>query len=134
MVDIVKCPVCGSSTRLRTSKKDGSKFHVCVNWPDCKGKVAFDDWEDDWEEKPLKKKPQHSRPVEHRTSGFAIASLILGVLGISLLAIIFGAIALGETRRPGVEGRGMAIAGIVLGILWIVAGIIVMMFAWVITT
>jgi hypothetical protein len=47
----IKCPICGSKTSLRTSKKDGSKFHVCVNWPDCKGKVAYDeDWDDEWEE------------------------------------------------------------------------------------
>lgn len=42
-----KCPKCGSLTKLRTSKKDGSKFHVCVNYPECKSKVAFDD---EWEE------------------------------------------------------------------------------------
>ena len=42
MTDDIKCPVCGSQTHLRTSKKDGSKFHVCVNWPDCRGKVALD--------------------------------------------------------------------------------------------
>jgi hypothetical protein len=59
--------------------------------------------------------------------GFAIASLVLGLLAFggipfigSLLAIIFGAIALKRIRRdPSLEGRGMAIAGIVLGIIGI---------------
>lgn len=43
MTDDIKCPVCGSLTKLRTSKRDGSKFHVCVNYPKCKGQVAFED-------------------------------------------------------------------------------------------
>jgi ssDNA-binding Zn-finger/Zn-ribbon topoisomerase 1 len=47
MTSDIKCPICGSKTRLRTAKKDDSKFHVCVNYPNCRGKVAF---EDEWEE------------------------------------------------------------------------------------
>lgn len=54
MASDIRCPICGSETRLRTSKKDGSKFHVCVNYPECKGKVAFESEWDDWdEEKPV---------------------------------------------------------------------------------
>ena len=53
-----------------------------------------------------------------RTSGMAIASLVLGILGISILAIIFGAIAISQTNKdPNLKGRGLAIAGLVLGIL-----------------
>ena len=60
MTDEIKCPVCGSETRLRTSKKDGSKFHVCVNYPECNGKVAFDDdWGDDWDYKRPSTKAAH---------------------------------------------------------------------------
>ncbi len=66
--------------------------------------------------------------------GFAIASLVLGILGLgslpfaaSLLAIIFGAVALKRIRRnPGQEGRGMAVAGIILGILGIFVAFIVL--------
>ena len=56
-------------------------------------------------------------PAPH-TSGFSIAALVLGLLGIWPLAIIFGGIGLSQTK-PGrnVSGRGMAIAGLVLGIL-----------------
>jgi uncharacterized membrane protein YvbJ len=68
---------------------------------------------------------------EKRTSGMAIASLILGILGISLLAIIFGGIGISQTGKdPNLKGRGMAVAGLVLGILgfigiifWILAAI-----------
>jgi uncharacterized membrane protein YvbJ len=64
-----------------------------------------------------------------RTSGMAIASLILGILGISILAIIFGAIGISQTNKdPYLKGRGLAVAGLVLGIIgmigivfWIIA-------------
>jgi hypothetical protein len=60
-----------------------------------------------------------------RTSGAAIASLILGILGCvplltGVLAVILGMIGLGATKKPGVGGRGLAIAGLVLGLLSIV--------------
>ena len=63
--------------------------------------------------------------TERRTSGLAIASLILGILGISLLAIIFGAIALNQMGKdPNLSGKGMAIAGLILGIVWIVVSVV----------
>jgi hypothetical protein len=62
--------------------------------------------------------------MPQRTSGVAIASLILGVLGVCPLALIGGLIAtllgiigIAVTGKPGVKGRGLAIAGLVLGIL-----------------
>jgi hypothetical protein len=58
-----------------------------------------------------------------RTSGFAIASFVLALVGAftvvgTLLAVVLGAFALVDLRRrPGqVAGRGYAIAGIVLGV------------------
>ena len=55
-----------------------------------------------------------------RTSGLAIASMVLGILWIywlgSILAIIFGHIAISQSGKdPSLRGKGMAIAGIVLG-------------------
>ena len=52
------------------------------------------------------------------TSGFAIASLVLGILGGAVLAIVFGFIALSQIKKSGAKGRGMAIAGVVLGFVW----------------
>ena len=55
-----------------------------------------------------------------RTSGLAIASMVLGIVWVywigSILAVIFGHIALSQTSRDEtLRGRGMAIAGLVLG-------------------
>ena len=55
-----------------------------------------------------------------RTSGLAIASMVLGILWVywigSILAVIFGHIAISQARKdPTLRGKGMAIAGLVLG-------------------
>ena len=92
----IKCPVCGSSTRLRISKKDGSKFHVCVNYPDCKGKVAFDeDWDDDWDEKKPVSQPVPARTQQRRVPKRNVAPpkrrpslvVIISVVAIAIIAI-----------------------------------------------
>ena len=61
------------------------------------------------------------------TNGFAIASMILGILWLywlgSILALIFGYVALSQIRRRGGGGRGMAIAGVVLGWIGVIAAI-----------
>lgn len=77
-----------------------------------------------------------ARAVEgERTSGMAIAALIMGILAfltfgpLAILAIIFGGIGLSQTGKdPTLKGRGMAVAGLVLGIIagafWIIAMIV----------
>jgi Domain of unknown function (DUF4190)/Septum formation len=54
------------------------------------------------------------------TNGMAITSFILGLIGVTLLSIIFGIIGLVQIRRRGQRGKGFAIAGLVLSGLWIV--------------
>lgn len=76
-----------------------------------------------------------TRPVGSavRTNGFAIASLVLGCVGIftcglgSVLAVIFGFIARSQIRQRGEQGNGMALAGIILGfvvialfVIWVI--------------
>jgi hypothetical protein len=61
-------------------------------------------------------------PMQPRTSGAAITSLIMGILLCipaitGLGAILFGIIGLGSTRKPGVRGKGLAITGLILGLL-----------------
>ena len=84
--------------------------------------------------------PAYSAPQRPRTNGMAVASLVLGIVGLILfgflaippvLALIFGLVALSQTKNaaPGsAGGRGMAIAGVVLGsigivffVVWIIA-------------
>ena len=73
-------------------------------------------------------------PVPRSTSKSAVASLVLGILGCipvitGIPAAIFGFIGIRQTRDPMVRGRGMAIAGLVLGLLnlcaWSLVGIFV---------
>jgi hypothetical protein len=61
--------------------------------------------------------------ASNSTSGFAIASLVLGILGglgiTAVLSVIFGFIGLAKIRNTGQRGKGMAIAGIALSAAWV---------------
>ena len=66
------------------------------------------------------------QPPPKRTNGLAIASLVCGICGFlyaipALLGIIFGIIALRQVNRDKTDGRGMAIAGIITGTVWLIA-------------
>lgn len=67
------------------------------------------------------------------TNGLAIASLVLGIVWIywvtSLLAVVFGHIALVQINQTGQSGRGMAIAGLVLGYVWLALLVFAVVFA-----
>jgi hypothetical protein len=69
--------------------------------------------------------------IRSKTNGFAIAALVLGIVWIywigSILALVFGYIAKSQIDKSNGEqtGRGMAIAGIVLG--WIGVGILLLL-------
>jgi hypothetical protein len=68
-------------------------------------------------------------PVRPKTSGLAVAALVVGLVGWmfcgvgSVVAIALGAIALGTIAKSegALTGRGMAVAGLVLGIIGVVA-------------
>ena len=73
-----------------------------------------------------------------KTSGYAIASLVSGLVGLvtccafvpSILEVVFGGIALPSIQRGEARGRGLAIAGIVLGVIGLIAGIVVLIFGF----
>jgi hypothetical protein len=76
-----------------------------------------------------------------RTSGYAIASLVCGILGflvlpivLSILAIVFSRSAESEIRRdPAVGGEGYARAGFVLGVIGLViqvVGLLLVLLLW----
>lgn len=65
------------------------------------------------------------------TNGLAIAAMICGICGFAclvpgLVGIILGIVSLPQIKRNEQSGRGMAITGIVLGSLWIVAFILLL--------
>lgn len=78
-------------------------------------------------------------PMRRPTNGFAIASLVLGIVGVvfalpslgifvfmtipSVLALVFGYIARNQIKQYDQDGSGMAVAGIVLG--WVAVGLYV---------
>ncbi|MEV6829398.1 DUF4190 domain-containing protein [Amycolatopsis sp. NPDC051102] len=64
-------------------------------------------------------------PGPAKRDGFAVASLITGVLGFfgitALLGVVFGIVALVRIHRTGERGRGLAIGGIAAGLVWAIA-------------
>ncbi|HEX7746724.1 MAG TPA: DUF4190 domain-containing protein [Micromonosporaceae bacterium] len=63
--------------------------------------------------------PGYPPPVpEPGLNGFAVASLVLGIIGGILLSVIFGIVALVQMRKRPYRGKGLAIAGLVLSGVW----------------
>jgi hypothetical protein len=69
-------------------------------------------------------------PPTPRTNPFAVAALVCGVLWagglLSILAIIFGIVALVDLGRRDEQGRGLAIAGLVLGVIGLLGTVALM--------
>ena len=69
-----------------------------------------------------------------RGSGLAVASLVLGIVGVltlgylipSILAVIFGAISLKRYREGYHDRKKMALAGLILGIVGVAAALVIL--------
>ncbi|MGA1837552.1 DUF4190 domain-containing protein [Herbiconiux sp. 11R-BC] len=64
-----------------------------------------------------------------KTNVLSIVALVLSILSFNIIAVIIGAIALSQIKKTGESGRGLAIAGIIIGaigvIFWIIIIIVV---------
>jgi Domain of unknown function (DUF4190)/Septum formation len=56
--------------------------------------------------------------ARRRTDGFAVASFVTAVIGFGLVGVGLGIVALGRIRRGVTVGRGLAVAGVVIGLVW----------------
>ncbi|MEU3173410.1 MULTISPECIES: DUF4190 domain-containing protein [unclassified Streptomyces] len=73
---------------------------------------------------PFPQNPYGLRPPP-RFNGLAIASLVLGLLWfVPVVGLVLGIVALGQIRRRGEQGRGMAIGGIVMSSVSLVAWVV----------
>ena len=107
------CPACGSPSgqSTRTAATDALPGYLPVP-----------------QQQPGAQLPAAAPPKS--TNGLAIASMVLGILWVywvgSILALIFGYVAKGQIDAAGGTqgGRGMAIAGIVLG--WVGIGVLLL--------
>ncbi|MGH3664747.1 MAG: DUF4190 domain-containing protein [Egibacteraceae bacterium] len=87
--------------------------------------------------------PAYREPqvVRYRTSGAAVAALVLGLLALVFgvipvlnlfaivlggLAVIVGIVGVSATAKLRIDGRGMAVAGIVTGLLGLLFGILLL--------
>ncbi|MFC9419893.1 DUF4190 domain-containing protein, partial [Bacillus mobilis] len=74
--------------------------------------------------------PQGYGALPTRTNPFAIASFVLSFF-VTLLSIIFGHVALSQIKRTGEGGRGLALAGLWISYLSVVAALTALGVFWV---
>jgi Domain of unknown function (DUF4190)/N-terminal domain of toast_rack, DUF2154 len=119
----MECPNCGRETETKFCPDCGTPLPDTPREPTAEGVEETPRPAPPTPPPPPPPRPTTARP---KVSGFAVASLVLGILGFtclfmlgSVLAIIFGFIARSEIRRSkgARSGTGMANAGIVLGIV-----------------
>jgi uncharacterized membrane protein YeaQ/YmgE (transglycosylase-associated protein family) len=69
---------------------------------------------------------QYAAPAPKQTNGLAIASLVLGLTGISIVGLVLGYVARKQIRESNgrQDGSGFATAGIVLGWIGTILGVL----------
>jgi len=72
-----------------------------------------------WAAEPAPGGRGNRRAGTGNTSGWAVASFILGIFAVVPLSVIFGFVGLQKIRRLGQRGKGLAIAGLILSLIWV---------------
>ncbi|MFC4124175.1 DUF4190 domain-containing protein [Nocardia rhizosphaerae] len=80
--------------------------------------------------------PYGGYPQPQGTNGLAIGSLVSSLVGLctcigSIVGIVLGVMALNQIKERGGEGRGMALAGIWIGAITLVLGLLYIVFVMV---
>lgn len=70
----------------------------------------------------------YGQAASQKTNTFAIVSLVTSLVGIGLAGVIFGHISLKQIKERGEQGRGLAIAGLIIGYIGIAVAIIYVIF------
>jgi hypothetical protein len=68
---------------------------------------------------PRQTEPGYYGPRQYGPNGKAVTAFILSLAGGSIIAAILAVVALGQIRDTGQSGRGLAIAALVISILWL---------------
>lgn len=75
--------------------------------------------------------PAYGQPTGPKTNTLAIVSLVASIAGLvilwgigSIAGVICGHISLGQIKKTGEQGRGMAVAGLIIGYVGIALAII----------
>lgn len=63
-----------------------------------------------------------------KTNWWAVVSFVLGLVGVIVLSVVCGIVALSQAKRGG-GGRGLAVAGLVLSGLWVLPFIAIVVYA-----
>jgi hypothetical protein len=71
---------------------------------------------------------------KNNVNALAVAGFVCSIVGVcplpafipSVLGIIFSAVGLSQIKKTGEEGRGLAIAGILIGAIWLAIAIVLL--------
>ncbi len=136
----IKCRWCQSDLSASGVETGSSERHPLAGPGAGEFSIMLGDERRNWDQADLRQIPAPApalapivvttRPDVRGTrvgSGMAVAALVLGIISFlipiicGVLAVIFGAIGIGNSNNRGAPGKGMAIAGFVLGIVTVVA-------------
>lgn len=75
---------------------------------------------------PPQQQPQYAQPYGAAQPGWNTMSIVafIATFFISILGIILGFVALSQIKRTGEQGRGLALAAIIIGFIALALGII----------
>ncbi|HEX9816425.1 MAG TPA: DUF4190 domain-containing protein [Candidatus Thermoplasmatota archaeon] len=135
----VICPNCGRAYQAQGASPDCPRCHYRSGGPSyapatstqTRTAVVASTYSLPTDPAPFAPSPPRQQRSQ-ATNGMAVASLVLGIIGLILWPVAFIALTLGivgkvQTNKTGQPGGGLAVAGIVLGTLVIIIGIFIFM-------